>query len=159
MLILGGCGGRQWTDAFSHAPPADVAAIETMLNRINDAYRDGSTAGARAVADANYYAVTGRVTKTECEHVWLADPTFFSFVDDTLEPQTITATPNVVPPDLGSVPLGRIYLFTVQETARYIGESSPGRNGPTHQSPQKFHATVMPDGSALLFISCAGDVS
>lgn len=159
FMLTAGCATSSFPAATSPAPAADVAAITKTIRAVNDGFAVSTDAGLNAMASVDYEVVTGLVTRAQCLAVWQADPTFYAFLNDVIEPATVEPTPSAVPPDIGSTPRGTIYSVKAHETARFNGETTPGHPGPDHRSDQLFHTTVMPDGEALLFVSCVDDNS
>lgn len=154
LLLAAGCATRPWADQAGSQRAGDIAAIETAIERVNHAFAIGSVEGLTAMAVENYFVVFRLATSVGCIQAWQRDPSFWSYLHDTLDRNSVTATPADRPPGIDGAPVGREYVFSVKESARFNGESV---TTPLHETVEHYHATVLPDGRAVFFISCTDE--
>ncbi len=127
---------------------SDTAAIEQTIDAINAAFAKSVVEGIAASNTANYYIGAGVYTDAECSAFETARG--LGVVSDrlVLDSGSVVPTPGWVDPVLGAVPQGRVYALTMDDVETQLSTQQ--------QRTQSVatHATVQPDGRALLFLAC-----
>jgi hypothetical protein len=133
-------------------PPAtvslDAAAIQRSIDAVNAAFAKGVVSGIAASETANYYIGVGVYTGGQCSAFEAARG--LGVVADRLvvHPGSVVPAPHWVDPVLGAVPGGRVYVLTMDDVQTQVFTKEQRTQTVTT------HATVLPNGRALLFLRC-----
>ena len=128
---------------------ADLAAIQKMLGQLNSAFRTSVAAGIAASELANYYVSAGVYPSAQCTAFETAGGA--GVVSETLavQPGSLAPAPGLVDPVLRAVPQGRIYSVVLDEIQTIV------TTGEQRQLSVGTHVSVLPGGSARLFLRCS----
>jgi hypothetical protein len=126
----------------------DTAAIAQTLSVVNAGFAKGVAAGIAASEAANYYISVGVYTDGECSAFEAARGAGLVSDHLVLQPGSVVPAPGFVDPILGAVPGGRIYALSMDDIQTQVSTQEQ------RTQSVSTHATVQPDGRALLFLSC-----
>jgi hypothetical protein len=128
---------------------SDTAAVQRTIDAVNAAFAKSVAMGITASETANYYISVGVYTASQCSTFEAARG--LGQVADrlVLHPGSVVATPGWVDPVLGAVPGGRIYSLAMDDIETQLS------SGQERTASVTTHATVLPDGQALLFLRCS----
>jgi hypothetical protein len=126
----------------------DIVAIQHTIDTMNEAFAKGVANGIAASEAANYYISAGVYTAGQCSAFEAARG--LGVVSDQLlvHSGSVAPTPGWVDPVLRAVPGGRIYSLSMADVQTLVGTQQ-------HRIQSvSTHATVQPNGRALLFLRC-----
>jgi hypothetical protein len=120
-----------------------------MIDQLNSAFHTSVAAGIAASEVANYYVGAGIYTAAQCTAFETAGGAGVVSETLTVQPDSLTPTPGFVDPVLRAVPNGRIYGVVLDEVQTIV------TTGDQRQLSVGTHLTVLPGGSARLFLRCS----
>jgi len=127
---------------------SDLAAVQTTLGLLNRAFRAGVAEGIAASETANYWVSTGAYTSGQCAAFEAAQGGGVVKESLSVQPGTFRPDPGWIDPLAGVRPIGRVYTFMVDDLQTLVP------TGEQRHRTAPLHATVRPDGRALLFLRC-----
>jgi len=127
---------------------SDTAAVQHTIDAVNAAFAKSVALGIAASETANYYIYAGVYSDSQCSAFETARG--LGQVSDqlVLHPGSVVPTPGWVDPVLGAAPTGRIYALAMDDVQTQVSTRQQ------RTTPVNTHATVLPDGQALLFLRC-----
>jgi hypothetical protein len=128
---------------------ADAVAIQRSIDAVNAAFAKGVVAGIAASERANYYIGVGVYTGGECSAFEAARGEGVVADQLVVHVGSVVPTPHWVDPVLGAVPGGRVYALTMDDVQTQVLTKEQRTQIVTT------HATVLPNGRALLFLRCS----
>lgn len=130
----------------------DLAAIERLAAYLTWQSAIGLEEGLTASAAANYLVWNGTYSAEQCIARTRRQLGYLTGVVFRVKVrrESVTPAPGRVPPELGSVPEGRLYSVTSD-----VSISARGSTDELATVAQRQDITVLPDGNAKLFGRCA----
>ncbi len=127
----------------------DLTAVQATLDRLNRAFRVGVADGIAASETANYWVTSGVYSGNQCAAFEAKQGGGVVRESLSIHPGTFRADPRWIDPRAGVRPVGRVYSMVVDDLQTLVP------SGEQRQRSAPLHASVRPDGRALLFLRCS----
>jgi hypothetical protein len=126
----------------------DLAAIESMVDALNAAFRSGVASGIKRSATANYWVGNKATARETCMSFESARGQGVLAEQIVVHPSSLEPAPGWVDPMIGTVPGGRTYRMVIDEIQTLV------TSGQQRARTLAIHVNVGTDGRARLFLRC-----